>query len=97
MPGAASSLLLSYTSFYSPAARALALLALADLMRAPRMGPTEVGERARLIRRAVYLLSEPMTHNQEPLLSPKYPPFVALSSRWPLFQMADRLACQAPG
>lgn len=32
---------------------------------------------------------------QDRFLNPKYPPFVALSSRWPIFQMADRLACEA--
>eukprot|EP00434_Breviolum_minutum_P019209 symbB.v1.2.016931.t1/scaffold1305.1/size135414/3 len=41
-----------------------------------------------MIRRAVYLLSDRF-------LNPKYPPFVALSSRWPIFQMVDRLACEA--
>ena len=32
---------------------------------------------------------------QDRFLNPKYPPFVALSSRWPIFQMVDRLACEA--
>ncbi|CAK8999430.1 WW domain-containing protein, partial [Durusdinium trenchii] len=89
VPAAASSLVLSYTDYYSPLARALALLALADVLRAPqRLTPEELGESNRLVRRAVYLLSEHF-------LSATYPPFVALSARWPIFQLADRLACQA--
>ncbi|CAK9057419.1 unnamed protein product, partial [Durusdinium trenchii] len=111
VPAAASSLVLSYTDYYSPLARALALLALADVLRAPqRLTPEELGESNRLVRRAVYLLSAAWTksiagrsargdgwvaRHQEHFLSATYPPFVALSARWPIFQLADRLACQA--
>ncbi|CAJ1417957.1 unnamed protein product [Effrenium voratum] len=87
VPAAASSLLLSYHEFYSPLARGLALLSLAETLRPPRLALAEVGERERLIRRGVYLLGDNF-------LSSKYPPFVALSARWPVFQLADRLACQ---
>lgn len=43
----ASSLVLSYTDFYSPSARALALFSLADVLRSGRLqNPSkEVGER----------------------------------------------------
>eukprot|EP00435_Cladocopium_sp_Y103_P071590 s574_g37.t3 len=85
VPAAASSLVLSYGEFYSPLGRALALLSLADVLR-PGRGMSNAQER--LIRRAVYLLGDHFLHA-------KYPPFVALSSRWPIFQMADRLACEA--
>ncbi|CAE7599527.1 unnamed protein product [Symbiodinium natans] len=87
IPAAASALLLSYPDRISPFSRATALFALAEVLRPPRMAPDDAGEAERLIRRAVYILSEDF-------LAPKYPPMVPLTSRWPIFQLADRLACK---
>ncbi|CAE7695275.1 Scn1a [Symbiodinium sp. CCMP2456] len=87
VPAAASGLLLSYPDRISPYSRATALLALAEVLRPPRVAPDLVGEAERLIRRAVYILTEDF-------LAPKYPPLVPLTSRWPIFQLADRLACK---
>eukprot|EP00439_Symbiodinium_sp_Y106_P080195 s82_g18.t4 len=87
VPAAASGLLLSYPDRISPYSRATALLALAEVLRPPRVAPDLVGEAERLIRRAVYILSEDF-------LAPKYPPLVPLTSHWPIFQLADRLACK---
>ncbi|CAE7191527.1 unnamed protein product, partial [Symbiodinium necroappetens] len=87
VPAAASGLLLSYPDRISPYSRATALLALAEVLRPPRVAPDLVGEAERLIRRAVYILTEDF-------LALKYPPLVPLTSRWPIFQLADRLACK---
>lgn len=85
VPASSSTFVLSYHET-SALTKATALLATADTLRPPRISHEDAGSMLRIVRRAAYLI-------QENLLKAEYPPLVPLSSRWPIFQLMDRLSC----